>query len=116
MHDENRPDPDALLEAVQREEAKHQRGKLKIFFGMSAGVGKTYGMLDAAQRLLAEGVDVVIGYVETHKRAETEALLEGLPIIPRKKIEYKGATLEEMDVDAIIQGKPRLALVDELAH
>src|SRR5260221_10021762 len=102
LSEDNRPDPDALLEAIQRQESQQQRGKLKIFLGMAAGVGKTYAMLDSAKQLLAEGVDVVIGYVETHKRAETEALAAGLPIIPRQKIEYHGATLEEMDVDAVL--------------
>jgi two-component system sensor histidine kinase KdpD len=115
-NDDKRPDPDALLEALRHESAKQQRGKLKIFFGMSAGVGKTYAMLEAAHQRLIEGVDVVIGYIETHKRAETDALVEGLPIIPRKKIDYRGTMLEEMDVDAILERKPQLALVDELAH
>lgn len=111
-----RPDPDALLKAVQKAEDREGRGKLKIFFGMSAGVGKTYTMLDTAQRLKAEGVDVVIGYVETHKRAETEALLDGLEIIPRQKLEYRDTVLEEMDTDAILARNPQLVLVDELAH
>jgi two-component system sensor histidine kinase KdpD len=116
MSDDKRPDPDALLEALKREETKQQRGKLKIFLGMSAGVGKTYAMLEAAQQRLADGIDVVVGYVETHKRVETEALLEGLPVIPRHKLDYRGSTLEEMDVDAILARKPQLVLVDELAH
>jgi two-component system sensor histidine kinase KdpD len=116
MRDDHRPDPDALLEAVQHEESKLQRGKLKIFFGMSAGVGKTYAMLEAAKQRLAEGVDVVVGYIETHKRVETEALCSGLEIIPRKKLEYRGSVLEEMDIDAVLARKPQLALVDELAH
>ncbi|MEP7285488.1 MAG: sensor histidine kinase KdpD [Chloroflexota bacterium] len=116
MTDDHRPDPDALLEAIQHQEAKQQRGKLKIFFGMSAGVGKTYAMLEASHQRLAEGVDVVIGYIETHKRAETEALVAGLPIIPRKKLEYHGSIQEEMDIDAILARKPELVLVDELAH
>src|SRR5579859_3846427 len=116
MSNDQRPDPDALLAAVQKEEAKQQRGKLKIFFGMSAGVGKTYAMLEAARQRKADGVDVVIGYVETHKRIETEALVAGLEIIPRKKSDYRGAVLEEMDIDAILARKPQLVLVDELAH
>ena len=118
MHamEENRPDPDALLAAVQHEEDTLQRGKLKIFFGMAAGVGKTYSMLEAAQQRKAEGVDVVIAIVETHGRAETQELLEGLDILPRKKIEYRGTVLEEMDIDAILARRPKLALVDELAH
>src|SRR5258708_6196574 len=116
MIDQDRPDPDALLAAIQKEEAKEQRGKLKIFFGMAAGVGKTYAMLEAAQQRRAEGVDVVIGYCETHGRAETDALLGGLPLVPRRKYEYRGAVLEEMDIDAILARKPQLVLVDELAH
>ena len=115
---EHRPDPDALLAAVQREESRQQRGrgKLKIFFGATAGVGKTYAMLEAAHQVNEKGVDVVVGYVETHKRAETEALLATLEIIPRKQVEYRGTTLEEMDLDAILARKPELVLVDELAH
>ncbi len=116
MNDDRRPDPDALLEMLKREEAKQQRGKLKIFLGMSAGVGKTYAMLEAAQQRLTDGVDVVVGYVETHKRAETEALIKGLPVVPRQKLEYRGSILEEMDVDAILARRPQLVLVDELAH
>ncbi len=116
MTDDQRPDPDILLEALKREESKQQRGKLKIFLGMSAGVGKTYAMLEAAQQRLAEGIDVVIGNVETHKRAETESLLKGLPVIPRRKLEYRGSILEEMDVDGVLARKPHLVLVDELAH
>lgn len=111
-----RPDPDALLTAVQKEEQRHGRGKLKIFFGMAAGVGKTYTMLDTARQLKSEGVDVVVGYVETHKRHETEALLDGLEVMPRRKVEYRGTTLEEMDLDAVLARRPRLVLVDELAH
>src|SRR5258708_26385435 len=101
MIDQDRPDPDALLAAIQKEEAKQQRGKLKIYFGMAAGVGKTYAMLEAAQQRRAEGVDLVIGYCETHRRAETDALLTGLPLVPRRKFEHRGAGLEEMDLDAI---------------
>ncbi len=115
MADE-RPDPDALLAALQKEEARERRGKLKIFFGMAAGVGKTYAMLEAAQRLRAEGVDIVVGLVETHGRAETQALLEGLTILPKRRVEYRGAILEEMDLDAILARRPDLVLVDELAH
>ncbi len=114
--DEYRPDPDELLAAIQKVEDRQQRGKLKIFFGMAAGVGKTYTMLDNARQRQAEGVDVVIGYVETHKRVETEALLAGLEIVPRQNLEYRGTTLEEMDTDAIIARRPQLVLVDELAH
>ncbi|MCX6122410.1 MAG: sensor histidine kinase KdpD [Ignavibacteriales bacterium] len=111
-----RPDPDTLLHLIKKEEEKEKRGKLKIFFGMCAGVGKTYDMLKDAQVALSKGLDIAIGYVETHKRPETEALLSGLPIIPRKTFEYRGTTLEEMDLDAVLSRKPQLVLVDELAH
>ncbi len=111
-----RPDPDQLLQSLKDEEKQAAKPKLKIFFGMCAGVGKTYDMLKSAHEMKAKGTDVVIGIVETHNRAETEALLSGLPIVPRKKVEYKGTTVEEMDLDAIIARKPRLVLVDELAH
>src|SRR5437588_143249 len=116
MSEPERPDPDALLAQLKREEAKSSRGKLKIFFGMSPGVGKTYAMLQAARQKQAEGCEVVIGIVETHGRKETEALLEGMPIMPRTQIEYRGTKLEEMDLDAILTWHPQLALVDELAH
>jgi two-component system, OmpR family, sensor histidine kinase KdpD len=116
LEDHNRPDPDTLLQLLKKEEEKEKKGKLKIFFGMCAGVGKTYDMLRDAQVANAKGLDVVIGYVETHKRAETEALLVGLPLIPRKQIEYRGTLLEEMDLDAILSRNPQLVLVDELAH
>lgn len=112
----HRPDPEALLHALKKEEEQSKRGKLKIFFGMSAGAGKTYDMLKSAHEAKTKGIDVVIGYVETHKRPETEALVAGLEIIPRKKIEYRGVQLEEMDLDALLQRKPRIAVVDELAH
>ncbi len=114
--DEHRPDPDRLLAALQKQAAAAQRGRLKIFFGMAAGVGKTYAMLEAARQCLVDGVDVVVGYVETHGRPETEALLAGLPVIPRRQIAYRGVTLEEMDLDAILSRHPKLVLVDELAH
>jgi two-component system, OmpR family, sensor histidine kinase KdpD len=110
--EEARPSPDALLKAAQRE----GRGKFKIFFGAAPGVGKTYGMLLAARRRKAEGVDVVVGVVETHGRAETEALLAGLEIVPRRRIDYKGHLLEEMDLDGLLARRPTLVLVDELAH
>jgi two-component system sensor histidine kinase KdpD len=113
---EARPDPDALLARVQREEAQAHRGKLKIFFGATAGVGKTYGMLEEARRRKAAGEDVVVGYVEPHGRAETEALLEGLEQLPYLKVAYRGATLREFDLDAALARKPALLLVDELAH
>ncbi|MBI3944139.1 MAG: sensor histidine kinase KdpD [Chloroflexi bacterium] len=112
----NRPDPEALLAVAKAEEQQHLRGKLKIFLGYAAGVGKTYTMLDAARQRQIQGTDVVIAYVETHGRAETEALLEGFEIIPRKRLEYRGTNLTEMDVDAVLVRRPALALVDELAH
>jgi two-component system sensor histidine kinase KdpD len=95
---------------------KSRRGKFKIYIGMSAGVGKTYRMLQEAQTLLRNGVDVKIGYVETHKRKETEDLLEGLPVIPRRTLFYKGKELEEMDVQAVLNLHPEVVIVDELAH
>ncbi|MFA5834387.1 MAG: sensor histidine kinase KdpD [Bacteroidota bacterium] len=111
-----RPDPDALLNALKKEEEHSKHGKLKIFFGMSAGSGKTYDMLKSAHETKAKGIDIVIGYIETHKRLETEALVSGLEVIPRKKIEYRGVAIEEMDLDAVITRKPKIVLVDELAH
>ena len=114
--DEHRPDPDILLATIQREEARRRRGRLKIFFGMVAGVGKTFAMLQAAQERRAEGVDVVVGWVETHGRAETEALLAGMEQVGRRKVEYHGTTLIEMDIDAILTRAPQLVLIDELAH
>jgi two-component system sensor histidine kinase KdpD len=113
---DSRPDPDQLLAQVQADETAAQRGKLKIFLGYAAGVGKTYAMLEAAHQRREEGVDVVIGYIETHQRVETEELVVGLELIPRKQVEYRNVTLPEMDVDAILARRPALALVDELAH
>src|SRR5579872_5874148 len=95
---------------------KSRRGKFKIYIGMSAGVGKSYRMLMEARTLLRHGIDVKIGYIETHKRKETEELLEGLPVIPRRKLFYKGKELEEMDLKAIINLRPEVVIVDELAH
>jgi two-component system, OmpR family, sensor histidine kinase KdpD len=112
--DPERPDPDALLKEIERETAK--RGRLKIFLGYAPGVGKTYAMLQEARVLKDRGEDIVVGVVETHRRAETEALLEGLEIIPRRKTEYGGLTLEELDVDAVLARRPAMVLVDELAH
>ncbi|MBY0310634.1 MAG: sensor histidine kinase KdpD [Phycisphaerales bacterium] len=121
----SRPDPAELLARIQREEARAgggdsvngpARGKLKIFFGMAPGVGKTYAMLAAAQRMAAQGVDVVAGIVETHGRVETELMLLGLDILPRKRIEYSGTTLHEFDAEAAILRRPDILLVDELAH
>src|SRR6476660_3421367 len=111
---EIRPSPDALLKAVQREDG--QTGRLKIFVGAAPGVGKTYEMLQSAHAKLKAGADVVVGIVETHGRAETEALLAGLEVLPRKRLEYKDQILEEMDLDALIARHPHIALVDELAH
>ncbi|MGD0016642.1 MAG: sensor histidine kinase KdpD [Verrucomicrobiia bacterium] len=116
MSEPQRPNPDALLAEIQREEHAAKRGQLKIFFGMCPGVGKTYAMLQAAQQRKAEGADVVVGLVETHGRAETEALLTGLEIIPRKALEYRGVALTEMNLDGLLARRPKLALVDELAH
>lgn len=116
MREDARPDPDALLAAIRADDAKARRGRLRIFFGMCPGVGKTYAMLEAAQRKIAERVEVVVGVVETHGRAETEALLEGMPIVPRARVEYRGTVLEEMDFEAIMLWHPRLVVVDELAH
>jgi len=113
---ERRPDPDALLALVQEEERQKDRGKLKIFLGYIAGVGKTYEMLLAAHLRKNEGIDVRIGYIETHGRAETEALVEGLITIPRKITEYHDVKLPEMDLDTILTLHPQLVLVDELAH
>jgi len=111
-----RPDPDALLARVQREEAKARRGKLKVFFGATAGVGKTYKMLEEARALKAKGVDVVVGYVEPHGRSDTETLLEGLERLPYLLVRYRGTLLRDFDLDAALARKPALLLVDELAH
>jgi two-component system sensor histidine kinase KdpD len=116
VSDETRPNPDALLAAIQKDDARKKRGKLKVFFGMAPGVGKTYAMLEAARCELGATRDVVIGYVETHGRKETDALTEGLPVIPRLSSEYRGVTLTEMDLDAVLARRPQLALVDEFAH
>jgi two-component system sensor histidine kinase KdpD len=111
-----RPDPDALLRRVQAEEERAGRGRLKIFLGYAAGVGKTYAMLEAAHQRKAEGVDVAAGYVETHGRAETEALLRDLEVLPPRQVAYRNVTLPELDGDALLARRPQLALVDELAH
>jgi two-component system sensor histidine kinase KdpD len=113
---ERRPDPDALLARVKDEEARQRRGRLKIFLGAAAGVGKTYAMLEAAQAQREDGVDVVAGLVETHGRAETETLLEGLSVLPTRTVEYRGAQIRELDLDAALARHPALILVDELAH
>ena len=116
INDDKRPDPDELLASLINEEEKSKKGKLKIFFGMCAGVGKTYTMLQTAHAEKLKGHDIIIGYVETHKRKETDQLVEGFEIIPRKTYEYKTTTVHEMDLDAIIARKPQIVLVDELAH
>ncbi len=116
MRDDGRPDPDQLLQAISEEEQKAAIAPLRIFLGMSAGVGKTYSMLRAAIERQKDGIDVVIGIVETHGRAETMALAQSLPAIERKQITYKGVSIAEMDLDTIIARKPQLVLVDELAH
>lgn len=112
---ERRPDPEELLKSVQQE-AKKGRGRLKIFFGYAAGVGKTYAMLSAAHDLLEDGVDVVMGYVEPHARPETAALMQGLEQLPLQEIAYKNVVLHELDLDGAIARKPQVILVDELAH
>ncbi|MBA4106193.1 MAG: sensor histidine kinase KdpD [Pirellula sp.] len=113
---ESRPNPDQLLARVQHEETRARRGKLRIFFGYAAGVGKTYAMLSAAQRERKEGVDVVVGYVEPHGRADTEALLAGLEALPFQFVPYRGVELREFNLDAALARHPSLLLVDELAH
>ncbi len=110
--DNGRPDPDALLAAVRREAG----GRLKVFLGAAPGVGKTYAMLQNARRLKNEGADVVVGLVETHNRAETSALVQGLEVLPRRRVEHHGRTIEEFDLDAALARKPKLIIVDELAH
>ncbi|VTU16955.1 Sensor protein KdpD [Variovorax sp. PBL-H6] len=116
MNDAVRPDPDALLAELRAQEAQARRGKLRIYFGASAGVGKTWAMLSAAQRERAGGRDVVIGVVETHGRSETAALLAGLETLPPRELSYRGRTLAEFDLDGALARKPAVLLVDELAH
>jgi len=113
---ERRPDPDALLDRVKDEEAHARSGRLKVFLGAAAGVGKTYAMLQAAHERRAEGLDVLVGWVDTHGRVETEALLRGLTVLPRRQVSYHNTTLQEFDLDAVLARRPALALVDELAH
>jgi len=116
MNTDQRPDPDQLLARVQAEERRITRGRLKIFLGYAAGVGKTYAMLEAARQRKDQGVDVVIGYIETHGRKETDALLDGLEILPRRQSNYRGVNLTELDLDGVLARRPQLVLVDELAH
>ena len=107
-----RPAPEALLARTR----PPGRGRLKVFLGAAPGVGKTFAMLESAQRLRAEGVDVVIGVIETHGRSETGALVAGLPMVPRRRVEHRGVTLDELDLDAALARRPTVILVDELAH
>src|SRR5215475_6085065 len=111
-----RPDPDELLARIQADEELAKRAKLKIFFGASAGVGKTYAMLVEAHERRRAGVDVLVGLIETHGRRETEALIEGLDVLPRRSVEYRGVRLHEFDLDAALARRPALILLDELAH
>jgi two-component system sensor histidine kinase KdpD len=111
-----RPNPDELLKQVKEAERRQARGKLKIFFGAAAGVGKTYAMLESARARRAEGKDVVVGIVETHGRKETEALLEGIEVLTPRYVEYRGTRLREFDPDAALARRPVIVLVDELAH
>jgi two-component system sensor histidine kinase KdpD len=113
---DDRPDPDALLASVKAEESRAARARLKIFFGAAPGVGKTYAMLQEGQRAHADGEDVVIGVIETHGRPETEALVDGIPIVGRRAIEHRGVQLTELDLDAVLARRPARVLVDELAH
>src|SRR5512146_117648 len=104
--------PEDFLELVERA----RRGRLKLYIGFAAGVGKTYRMLEEAHALGRRGVDVVLAYIEPHGRKETEVLIEGLEVIPRRRIEYRGVTVEEMDLDAVLARRPQVAVVDEIAH
>ncbi len=110
--DERRPDPDALLALAD----KDRRGKLTVFLGAAPGVGKTYAMLSRARRLKADGIDIVVGLVETHGRSETAALIDGLEVLPRRRVPHRGRMLEEFDLDAALARRPRIVIVDELAH
>jgi len=114
--DDNRPDPDALLARIEAEAVRAARGRLKVFFGACPGVGKTYAMLSAARAAQAQGVDVVVGVAETHGRAETQQLLDGMPMLPLKTLSYRGRELKELDLDGALDRAPGLILVDELAH
>lgn len=116
MNDEFRPSPDRILEGIKKEEDAQSKGHLRVFFGMCPGVGKTFAMLRAAQDQVRQGVDLVVGVVETHGRKETQELLLGLEQIPKKTVSYKNAQIEEMDIDAILARRPQIVLVDELAH
>ena len=113
---DNRKNPDEILKKIKENENREKSGKLRIFFGMIAGVGKTYQMLESAHVAKNEGKDIIIGYIETHRREGTEKISQGLPFIPRKEIIYKEAKFTETDLDAIIARKPEIVLIDELAH
>ena len=113
---DHRPDPDQLLAQVQAEEARARRGRLRVFFGALAGVGKTYAMLEAALAAKAAGTDVVVGYVEPHGRRETERMLETLESLPLQPVRYRGVVRQEFNLDAALQRHPGILLVDELAH
>ena len=114
--EKQRQDPDQLLRAIRSEGNSKGRGNLKIFFGYAAGVGKTYAMLQAARQAKGRGIDVVAGYIEPHARPQTAALLEGMEILPPKKLRHENLLLQELDIDAALKRHPRLILVDELAH
>jgi len=123
MSDRDRgPDPDArptadeMLARLDTAAGEHERGRLRVYLGMAPGVGKTYRMLEEGHRRIARGTDLVVGFVEAHGRPETEKLVEGLDVVPRRRIEYRGVTVEEMDTDAVIARHPAAALIDELAH
>ena len=115
---DQRPDPELLLGQIKKEQEQsaHKRGRLKIFFGYAAGVGKTYAMLEAAHQAKKKGVDVVAGYIDPHVRPETLALLDGLEVLPPLKAHHKGIVLNEFDLDGALKRHPQLILVDELAH
>src|SRR5262245_48927811 len=113
---DQRPDPETLLKGLQSEEKKRARAKLKIYFGYAPGVGKTYKMLELARDLFVQNVDVVVGYVETHRRFETNALILGFDILPRRSVLYRGIRLQEFDLEAALERRPQIILLDELAH
>jgi two-component system sensor histidine kinase KdpD len=114
--DDTRPDPEVLLARARREERSNGRGRLRVYLGAFPGVGKTYTMLSEARRRKSYGEDVVVGFVETHGRAATAAMLEGLEIVPTRRIDYKGVTIEELDVESVLDRRPAVCLIDELAH
>ncbi|MES2767866.1 MAG: sensor histidine kinase KdpD [Bdellovibrionota bacterium] len=116
MSEDRRPNPDDLLRGVQKLDQKEKRGKLKVFFGMCPGVGKTFAMLRAAREMKSNGADIVIGLVETHGRLETEKMIEGQEIIPQTNLNYRGTVIRQLDVDGILARQPQIVLIDELAH